>query len=170
MGRWLVNPCPALFNIMAGVAWIVLIANDLRAYLMDPQWNVLQTVVLGSGQQNPFTEIMPAVVTRIRAEIQGCHTNQVSLTPNAIPPSLKSEACYLILEEMATRIPSLIFTPMQMKMADEARKYLARISTCDVPIEIPLDPLKPPDVQVNSAVEIVTSSTRLFTTDKMQGL
>ena len=155
---------------MAGVAWIVLTTDDLREYLLAPQLTALQTAAKGIGQGNPFDAIMPAVAGRIRIEIQGCKSNRVSLTANAIPPSLKTEAAYLILEQMALRIPSLKFTDGQQKAADNARDLLRRLASCDVPIEKPLDPLDPPNVQAASAVELVRSTARIITAKTMSGI
>ncbi len=152
------------------VAWVTIAVGDLDHYLVSPQTQALRTAALAEGQADPFTEIMPRVVARIRAQIEACSSNRVSATALTVPPSLKDYACFLILEEMSLRIPQLEFTAQQEKMCDVAREYLKKIAMCDAAVETPPDPLEPPDVQSVSAVEVVTSSTRVATRTLMNGL
>ncbi len=163
-GRYL----PALF-FMATV-WVTIAVTDLDHYLVAAQVAALKTAAMASGQSAVFSEVMPRVVARIRSQIQACPSYRVSATASSVPPSLKDYACFLILEEMSLRLPSLRFTEQQAKMADTARSYMRDVAKCDARIEEPTDPLEPPDVQSSSAVEVVSSSTRVATRDTLSGL
>jgi len=151
-------------------AWVTISADDLNHYLVAAQTLALRTAALSDGQADPFTEVMPRVVARVRSMIQACESNRVSATPLTVPPSLKDYVCFLILEEMALRIPQLQFTPEQAKMADTARDYLKMIAKCDARIEQPPDPLDPQDVEYNSSIQVVRSSERRATRDTLSGI
>ncbi len=137
--------------------WVTIIAEDLRDYLVAAQVTALRTVALGTGQTDPFDRVTEDVVARIRAEIQACPRNRVSVTPFTIPPDLKSYACHLIIEAMQTRIPRFELSDSQKKQADEARAYLRRIAECKIPVEMPDDPVSAPTVQSSSGISVVSA-------------
>lgn len=150
--------------------WIVIDADDLNDYLVAAQVDAMQSAALAVGQTDPFGAVMPDVAARIRAEIQGCPRNRVSATANAIPPSLKSIACLLVIESMQARLVGLTLTEEQKTLIKDGRDYLKRISKCEVPIDEPADPLDPPGVQKGGYIEVVTSETRRTSRDKLSGL
>ncbi len=152
------------------VAWVTIAVSDLDHYLVAAQTEALRSAALSDGQSDPFTEIMPRVVARVRAMIEACQTNVLSATALSVPPSLKDYTCFLILEEMSLRIPMLQFTEQQSKMADTARNYLKEISKCNAKVEVPLNPLQPPSTQSNSNVEVVSRSERVTSREKLGGL
>lgn len=152
------------------IAWIVPTIADLDNYLAAPAMVALKTAALGAGQANPFLEVMPSVCGRIRDEIRGCKTNVVSATENAIPPGLKMIACLLIIEAMQGRLPGVELTEGQADMLKDGRRYLERISQCDVPIATPEDPEAVPSVQSATAGVIVTARDRQATRRTMRGL
>lgn len=119
--------------------WIELTEDDLKAYQLAEYIAAARTTI-ESGQADPLDEVIPSVVTRIRAEVRGCKTNRVSATANTIPPDLKSVGVYLVLEALQGRIPGLNFTETTKTLIDDAKKYLLRVSRCEVPIELPDDP------------------------------
>jgi len=151
-------------------AWIVITTSDLNDYLAGAQVNALRTAALASGQADPFGAVMPAVAARVRAEVQGCKTNQISATANSVPPALKRETCMLILEAMQTRIPTLKLTEDQQRQIERAYAYLERVAKCDVPIDQPNDPLSPSNVQKGGDAELVTKTDRTSTRAKLDGL
>jgi hypothetical protein len=151
-------------------AWIVIAATDLNDYLVGAQVNALRTAALAAGQADPFNAVMPAVAARVRAEVQGCKTNQISATANSVPPDLKRETVLLILEAMQTRLPSLKLTEDQRSQIDRAYDYLKRIARCEVPISQPDDPLSPSNVQKGGDAELVTKTDRVATRAKLDGL
>ena len=151
------------------VTWIVITPADVDDFLVAAQASAVRTAALGSGQADTFTNVMRAVAGRIQAEIQSCARNKISAVPYAIPPSLRAEACHLIIEALQTRIPALKLTDDQKKNADEARDYLRRIADCKVVVEQPSD-VAPDSMQGSNGVELAESSTRLSTRQSLGGL
>jgi hypothetical protein len=136
--------------------WIVIARSDLDDYLLGAGVEALSTAALSPGQTDPFLRVMPDVATRIRAEVRGCRSNKVSNLANSIPPDLKTSACALIVEQMATRLAmGLPLNDDMKKAADKADKYLVRISRCEVPITQPTDPQTTSDVQTGGLIETV---------------
>lgn len=164
---------------MAETTWIVITEDDLNDYLVGAQMDALKSAALAEGQDNPFDRVMPDIAARIRAEVRACVRNRVSNLANSIPPDLKAYACYLIIEAMQTRLSgagALPLTDDQKTQASEARKYLRRIATCEVPIAQPTDPETTDDVQragsitVTDLKESTTQKDRVTTRDKLRGL
>jgi hypothetical protein len=150
--------------------WIVIAASDLDDYLVGAQAEAIRTAALGVGQSDRFARVMPDVAARIRNEIQACSGNLVSATPNAIPPELKTIACQLIIEAMQAALPGLELTENQGNLIRDGRRYLERIAKCEIAVSEPDDPLEPTEVQRNSPMTVVTSSTRHFTRSAQDGL
>lgn len=133
---------------MAETKWIVIAESDLNDYLVAAQMDALKNAALASGQTDPFPRVMPDIASRIRAEVRGCAINKVSNLANSIPPDLKADACFLIIEAMSARLsPALPLNQDQKDACREARAYLKRIAACEVPITQPDDPQDPADVQ-----------------------
>lgn len=150
-------------------AWITITSSDLNDYLVGAQVNALKTAALASGQTDPFPRVMADIVERARREIQACPTNKLSATASTIPPELKSQACYLIIEAMQARLPGLKLTEEQRTLISDAKDYLKRIAKCEIPITEPPDPLAD-QVQRQGDIELVTKPTRKATRDKLAGL
>lgn len=150
------------------VAWTTISSDDLNHYLVAAQVSAMRSAALGAGQADPFTEVMPTVIARIRAI---CSTNGkvISATANSVPPELKDIACYLILEELQTRLPGLVLTDEQRRQTDNGRDYLKQIARGDALVSDPLDPITPP-VQQGAPIKVITSRTRLATRDTLKGL
>ncbi|MEW6306184.1 MAG: hypothetical protein AB1705_22185 [Verrucomicrobiota bacterium] len=149
--------------------WITLTAEDLNDYLAAPQVSALRTAALAAGQGDPFDEIMPDVVSRERLKIESCARNRLSATPNSIPPELKWAACYLILEAMQLRIPTLRLTKDQQAQAMRAVDELNRVAACKDVVTAPDDPLEPSS-QRGGQIEVVRKSKGLATRESLAGL
>lgn len=150
-------------------AWITIAAADLNDYLVAAQFSALKSAALGVGQTDPFPRVMADIVERVRREIQACPTNKLSATANSIPPELKTQTCYLILEAMQARLPNLRLSDDQRTLISDAKDFLRRVAQCEIPITTPDDPLAE-QVQRTGDIELVTKPTRKATRDKMAGL
>jgi hypothetical protein len=150
------------------VAWAIITTADLNHYLVAAQVTALRTAALGAGQTDPFNEVMPTVTARIRSI---CSTNGrvISATANSVPPEVKDIACYLILEELQTRLPGLKLTEEQVRQTENGRDYLKQIARGEAVISDPLDPITPP-VQAGGAIKIITSRERIATRETLKGL
>lgn len=150
--------------------WITLQPGDVNEYLDLKQLDALRNHALTNGEADPLVEIIGDVAERIRAEIRGCASNRVSTTGGEIPPSLKSAAIALIIEAVYMRLPGLALNNEQRDAADNARKYLARIAACEVPVAAPDDPEEPDGMQRGLRVQTVTSRKTRVTSERMRGL
>ena len=148
-------------------SWIVIAVDDLNDYLVGAQMSALRASALATGQADPFTNIMHDRANYVRNRIS--KRIQISLTPYAVPPELKTSACWLIIESMQTRIPSLKLSEDQKRLIDRAYKDLDIAATPELPITVPDDPVVP-NVDPGGGAELVTKADRQRTRDKMSGL
>ncbi len=142
-------------------SWIEIKVTDLYDYLASSQVDILRKRILSAGQEDPLNDIINDVTARVRAEISGNVRNVLSSNKLEIPADLKSTACYLILECAQSRIPALKLTDDQIRLADDAREYLKRISLGEIPVSVPdgmenLDRFNP-----NKGIEVVTCRERI---------
>jgi len=149
-------------------AWITIASTDLDDYDVAAEIDAAQTAALASGQADPFDTVMPDVIARMRAQIASCDNNVVSATANSIPPSLKTHACWLIIEAMVGRL-SLTLSDERKTMVADAKRYMEKVASCDYVIEDPTDPVDP-GVSSGGDIVIVTSETRRATRATLAGL
>ncbi len=153
---------------MATASWITLSVTDVEDYLLAPQLNALRSAALGSTQGDPLPQIIRDVCRRVRAEVQGCPTNQVSPVEYSIPPSLKQAALALIIARAQTRLTVLKLTEDQVRDYKSAERYLERVAACQVPVEQPEDVVS--DVQSGGGVELASSIGHIQTINSLKGL
>lgn len=143
---------------MSAIAWIVPEVSNMENQLVEKAITAFRTKALGATQSDPFDEAMQQVTDRIRAEIANNQT--ISLTENAIPPSLLWVAKLLIVEALATRLPGLeSLIASQADQRSDARDYLKRINRGDIQVEAPDDPMIDEVLQGGSGIVIVSSQT-----------
>lgn len=149
-------------------AWITVVVADLNDYLVGAQMTALRTAALAGGQSDPFTHVSGDVVNRIRMKIQSCARNRLSATAGTIPPECKWIACYLIIEAMQLRLPSLKLTDDQRTQIGEAKKQLDRIADCkDVVSQA--DDLAA-EGQTSAGISLVNSTCREASRTKLNGI
>jgi hypothetical protein len=151
---------------MAGVAWISLVVDDLYSSLSSGVVNRMREGFLKMGQADPFLDILPEVVARVRNAIQ-TGGGMVSATSTAIPPEIKTYACWLILQSMGSRI-QYDFTDQQMMMIKDANDFLKQISAGKVKVSTPLDAMAV-TVQQQGGVSVV-GATCYQTRETLNGL
>jgi len=150
--------------------WIVIIADDLNQYQAAKLVAAARTKALAASQPDPFLAVMPDVINRMRDDIRGCKSNQVSATPLTVPPGLRGEAILLTIEAMQPRLPGITIDEDLRTLITDAKARMKRISKCEIPIETPDDPQPAGEVQSSSAIEQVSGGERVATREKMQGL
>lgn len=154
-----------------GTAWIVLAATDLNDYSAGAKVNALRTAALAAGQTDPFPRVMADVVALVRSQIASCKRNQISATASSIPPAVKSQAAWLVIQAMQGRLPGLKLTDEERGMIKNAEDFLAKVASCDYLVEIPLDPLVPSPYAMGGSVEVTDGvPVRTATRAKMDGL
>lgn len=139
--------------------------EDLYAYLVAAQVDVLRRCALAKDQGDPVAEVMGDVALKIRAQIASNRKNALSQQPYAIPPELKSEACILSLELAQSRIPGLKLTADQIRLADQARSQLQRVVSGEIAISVPDDCL----ADGKKSITIVHSRPKAATAFHLKG-
>ena len=161
---------------MAGtVQWIVITVSDLYPFLVAPQLNALRTVALATGQSDPFDDLLPIQAGRVRDYIVSNPRNQLSATANSVPPGTCQWClCWLMIEALQVRIPSLKLTEDQKKEIQNAKTELEKIrwaaSSSQFLIPQPTDPVGDPPQAFGPAAFVVSSSERLATRETLNGL
>src|SRR5437762_12285350 len=114
---------------MAGtVTWIVISVTDLYPFLVAPQLNALRTAALATGQSDPFTDLLPICAGRVRDYIVSNPRNELSETPNSVPPGTCVWClCWLMIEALQVRIAALKLTEEQKKEIQNAQHELEEI-------------------------------------------
>jgi hypothetical protein len=149
-------------------AWITLIADNLNAYLVAEQVDALRAEALAPGQADPFTEIAPDVIRKVRAYIASNPDNVVDATELTIPPELKTDVSYLIIAPLLGRL-GIALTKDQDKQLDLAHSTLIALREKKLLVSKPVDAIEP-DVQGSAGVELASSTPRRVTSEKLSGL
>lgn len=123
--------------------WVVPTLADLQTYLNNTQYQAISAGDLVTGQTavSLFAEYMGTVTTRITSKLQGNANSVGSATDNAIPPECMWIACWLILEMLNTRIPSLNLTDDQKNIIKKAEKDLDNFASRKQLAALPTDPV-----------------------------
>lgn len=149
--------------------WIVPTESGCRAYLAAAGCSALTSAALGTGQTDPFDEVMPAVVAEIRGFITACPVNVLSATANSVPRQLERTAYLLIIEALQGRLPGVNLTKGQTEALEKCREILQMVAECKYAIANPTNPAVD-NVQHGAPARVVTSSRRDVTREKMNGL
>lgn len=152
------------------MTWVVINSADLDDYCVGAQTSALRTAALSTGQADRFQKTMVDIANRIRAEVQANPANHISATDNAIPPELKEIACRLILEAMQSGIPGLAMSDDQVRLCNDGREYLRRISERKIAISMPDDPLPNRTVQSSGNSQLIHTGHQHFTHHTLKGL
>ncbi len=149
--------------------WIVPTVDDLNDYLAASAMTAFKTAALGAGQTNPFTNIMPAVVARIRNYIASCSSNVLSETANSIPLSLKECACLMIIRAMEGRIGGISLTEYQRKTLEDLKGDLELIAKCELAVTLPPDPEESTS-QFGAPAEVISNTPLITKRSQTAGL
>ena len=85
---------------------------------------------------------------------------QISLTPYAVPPELRTCATLLTLEALQSRVPGLNLSEEHKTQISDAKKDLNIAGTDDFPISMPDDPETPAVQSGGGAISIVRKGSR----------
>lgn len=149
-------------------AWITLQDADLNDYLVAAQMSALRSSALARGQDNPFATVMQDRCNYIRNRIS--RRINISATPYAIPPELRTCACHLIIEAMAGRLAVAVkLTDDQVRMIRQAYTDLDMAGTEKFPISTPDDPVAPTG-QSGGGISVKRKRINPITSEAMAGL
>ncbi|NCC50903.1 MAG: hypothetical protein EOM20_06760 [Spartobacteria bacterium] len=146
--------------------WVVITADHLADYLVGAQLSALRTAALATGQVDPFENVMHDRCNYVRNRI--AERISISASSYAVPPELKTCACWLIIEAMQTRIPGLNLDEDQRDMIRRAYQDLDIAGTPKLRISVPADPTDPP-VQAGGGISLVSYNKPVATRETLQG-
>lgn len=149
-------------------SWILITVANLRAYLVAEQLDALREEALGEDQADPFTEIMPDVVRKIRQYIASNPANQVDEAELTLPPELKLDATYLIMAPMLGRL-GIALTKDQSDAHEAARSTLIALREKKLVVSKPAAPVEP-EVQAGGGVSLVSANKRVAGRKSLAGL
>lgn len=141
--------------------WLPLSPSDLRPLLVAEQLEALRTEALAPGQPDPFSELAPAVIAKVRAWIASNPANRVEADPATIPAELKLDVLHLILAPMLARLGQPL-TADQRRQFDLAQSTLIALREKQLVVSQPASPIAPA-VQSASSVELAATSVRQAT-------
>lgn len=141
-------------------AWIIITPQHLTDYLVAAQVSALRTAALGAGQTDRFTAVMQDRCSYLRNRLS--KRVRISATPLSVPPELKSQACWLIIEALQVSLPALKLDDDQVRVVQRAYKDLDIAGTDELPVSTPDDPATPA-VQSGGAAQVASSSRRQAT-------
>lgn len=150
------------------MSWITLTVDHLKAYLVAAQLDALRTAALAPGQVDPFTEVAPDVIRKIRQYIASNVENRVDANEATIPPELKLDAVYLILAPMLGRL-GIDLTEDQRAAVERAQSTLLALRDRKLVVSKPDNSVVPP-VQGGGAGQLVTSHPAQFSRKNLDGL
>lgn len=142
-------------------SWITLTAADLNAYLLAEQMDALREEALAPGQADPFTEIMPDVVRKIRQFIASNPENLVDAGELTLPPELKLDACYLIIAPMLGRL-GMEMSKDQAAALERAHSTIIALREKKLVVSKPVTPVTP-EVQGGTGADLVSAAPRQAT-------
>ncbi len=145
--------------------WVKISTEDIGTYLHVSQKEYLE----GKGIPSPLLALTKDVIAWLRAEIRsGGQT--VSVRKEMIPECLRSAACWLVIEGLHARFPSMRMTPEQKALSQVARDLVARVANGKLHIESPPDPMDPEEQVSEKGFEDVSKRFRDATAKRLRGL
>lgn len=158
------------------VAWVLVTSDDLYSRMAGPQFDAVKSAALASSQDETsvFTAVMTDVVARIRQYIASNPRNRLSQTENSVPPELKDQTIWLILQQMMARLNiALDLKDTQKELIRQANEDLDRLRNIQPPYLLvgnPVDPEGNPAMQLGYPTTVVSSTTRKMTRTTLSAL
>lgn len=150
------------------MAWIAITESHLLTAISGPELEALRAAALADGQADPVADVLSQVTERIRGDVAANASNVLGPT-GQIPERLLSAALALIVWDIMRRPGASIIddeNQSRAKAVDRAEALLKRVADGTYAIE---DPTTGED-QTNSAVTVVTKTTRQATRESLKGL
>ena len=151
-------------------SWTCLTSADVYAGLVAAQIDTLRTRALAPGQPDPLPTLLADVTARVRAEIRTGRRNRLDQDPALLPPELKLAASHLVLEALQARLPNLVLTADQIRLADNARQLLARVASGELAVAKPDHPENPLVATIWYGLEVVRRRPSAATGRGLAGL
>jgi hypothetical protein len=117
------------------MAWVTITEADVQTRLAGAELSAYRTAAKASGQSDPLTEIISAVVDEVRGYIAACDRNTLG-AGQTVPSKLKSATLAVIRYKLVTRLPIAVNTERTTEYRD-AIALLERTADCKFAIEEP---------------------------------
>jgi len=150
------------------MSWTSITVSDLKDAKVAALVEACQTAALGSGQTDPTATIIQDVVTRIRAEVAACRSNQLDADTTTIPADLKSLAARMIMRQCQSRLQIALNEDEREEQRNDLR-YLERIADCKIPVAATDDPITD-EVQAGAVSPSLTAKTLYYDRDSQDGI
>ena len=108
--------------------WIKLTPHSISDYLCVPQLDALRQ------NKDALETIISDIVAQVRGIVASNPKNEMPERMNLIPVEVKAPTCFLIIEALQSRIPTVKLSEDQVRNADNARAYLKRVAEGSVSI------------------------------------
>lgn len=150
------------------MSWTSITVADLKDAKVAALVEACQTAALGSGQTDPTANIIQDVVTRIRAEVAACRSNQLDADTTTIPSDLKSLAARMIMRQCQSRLQIQLNEDEREEQRNDLR-YLERIAECKIPVAATDDPITD-EVQDGAVSPSLTAKKLIYDRDSQDGI
>ena len=150
------------------MSWITITDADVITQLSGPEKAAMNTAALQASQDPPLPEVITQVVLEVRGYVAACERNTLG-SGSTIPDELLGAAIARIRYVLATRlpVPSLI-TEDRRRANDQAIQLFRDVAGCSFRIVGPDTPAA--EQPGGPATELVSSTTRRATRDRLSGL
>lgn len=150
------------------MAWITLTEDDIITKLSGPEIAAMKSAARQAEQEDPLPPVIEQVVREIRGYVAGCPRNTLG-AGETIPDELLGAAISRIRFELATRLPVASLLTEDRRAANANVLQLLRdVAACRF-LVVPADEAAE-DQASGPATEVITTTTRRFTRDSMEGL
>jgi hypothetical protein len=151
------------------MSWITLTEAGVQTKLSGAELVALKTAALAVGQTNPLPEVLTLVTREVRGYV-AANSKNVLGAEGTIPDELESAALNRIRYELATRLPVASLLTQARTDANTAATALFKEVAADRFRIVPPVTEATEQAATGTAVQVVTSSTRLTNRDRMSGL
>lgn len=148
--------------------WIPITIDNLYDTEVAALVDACRSAALATGQTDPAPRDIQSCIDRIRAECAGCRTNNVDADLTTIPKSLLDLACRMIVRKLKGRL-KIALDDDERKQWTSDESYLVRISHCEVPIDLPDNPITAP-VEPHAAIQIASKPRHNLSRHNLGGL
>ena len=150
------------------MSYITITEDDVITKLSGPEKAAMTTAALQAAQVSPLPAVITQVVAEIRGYVAACERNILG-DGETIPSELLGAAINRIRFELATRLPvASLLTQVRIDANEQAIALLRDAAACKFLVVGPETPAA--DQPGGPAVEIVTSTARRATREKLNGL
>jgi phage gp36-like protein len=146
------------------MAWVEITEADVQTRLAGAELSAYRSAAKASGQADPLSEIITAVVDEVRGYIAACDRNTLG-AGTTIPSKLKSATLNLIRYRLITRLPIAISDERKEEYRD-AINLLERVSDCRFAVE---DPITESTETIASAKPLMGERTLTYNRDNQDG-